>query len=88
MIHTYRTGWWPETHSLTHTHTHTYTHTHIVTYDMGWQKISSGRRYSSSSGHELFIIGISKGIIGMIFYSKSFQKYYAVDNRGEESEEL
>ena len=42
-----------------------------VTYDMGWQKRSSWRRYDSSSGHA-FIIGASiKGIIRMVLYSKA-----------------
>ena len=45
-----------------------------VTYDMGWQKRSSGRRYDSSSG-QAFIIGTrSKGIIIMVLRSKAFRK--------------
>ena len=43
-----------------------------VTYDMGWQNRLSGRRYDFSSGHELLIGRICKGIIGMVFYSNSF----------------
>ena len=58
-----------------------------VTYDMGWQKISYGRRYDSTSGHALFIDEESKGIIGMVLYSKACRKYDAAENRGEESEE-
>ena len=42
-----------------------------VTYDLDWQKISSGRRYDSSSGHAFIIGGRSKGIIGMVLYSRS-----------------
>ena len=42
-----------------------------VTYDMGWQKRSSGRRYDTSSGHAFIIGGISKGIIGMVLYYKA-----------------
>ena len=42
-----------------------------VTYDMGWQKRSSGRRYDSSSGHAFIIGASSKGIIGMVLYSKA-----------------
>ena len=34
-----------------------------VTYDMVWKKISSSRRYDSSSGHAFIIGGRSKGII-------------------------
>ena len=34
-----------------------------VTYDMGWQKRSYGRRYDSSSRHSLIIWARSKGII-------------------------
>ena len=45
-----------------------------VTYDMGWQKRSSVRRYDSSSGHAFIIGGRSKGIIGMVLYSKACQK--------------
>ena len=41
-----------------------------VSYDMGWQKRSSGRRYDSTSGHS-FLIGLrSQKIIGFIVYSK------------------
>ena len=34
-----------------------------VTYDMGWKKRSSSRRYDSYSGHAFIIGGRSKGII-------------------------
>ena len=57
-----------------------------VTYDMGWQKISSGRRYDSSSGHA-FIIGVrSKGIIRMVLYLKAFRKCDAAEKRREDAE--
>ena len=42
-----------------------------VTYDTGWQKISSSRRYGSSSGHAFIIGGRSMRIIGMVLYSKA-----------------
>ena len=45
-----------------------------VIYDMVWQKISSGRGYESSRGHAFIVGGRSKGIIGMVLYSKSFRK--------------
>ena len=45
-----------------------------VTYDMGWQKRSHGRRYDSSSRHAFIIGGRSKGIIGMVLYSKVCRK--------------
>ena len=45
-----------------------------VTEDMGWQKISSGRRYDSSSGHAFIIGARRKGIIGMVLYSKACPK--------------
>ena len=54
---------------------------------MVWQKRSSGRRYDSSSGHAFIVRGRSKGIIGMVLYSKAFRKYYVVENRGKEAEE-
>ena len=54
---------------------------------MVWQKISSGRRYDSSSRHAFIIGARSKGIIGMVLYSKVFQKCDSIENRGEESEE-
>ena len=57
----------------------------IVAYDMGWQNRSSGRRYDSSSGHAFIIGERSKGIIGMVLYSKDFQKCDAAEKRGEES---
>ena len=42
-----------------------------VTYNMGWQKRSSGRRYDSSSGNAFIVRERSKGIIGMVLYSKA-----------------
>ena len=54
---------------------------------MVWQKRSSGRRYDSSSGYAFIIGGISKGIIGMVIYSKAFLKCDAMDNKVEETEE-
>ena len=42
-----------------------------VTYDMGQQKKSSGKRYAFSSGHAFIIGGISKGVIGMVLYSNA-----------------
>ena len=45
-----------------------------VTYDMGWQKRSSGRRYDSSSGHAFIVVGRSKGVIGMVLYYKACRK--------------
>ena len=53
---------------------------------MGWQKISYGRRYESSSGHAFIIGGISKGIIGMVLYSKACRKCDGEYKRGEEAE--
>ena len=58
-----------------------------VTYDMDWQKISSGRRYDSSSGHAFIIGGRSKGIIGMVLYYEACRKCDSAENRGEEAEE-
>ena len=55
-----------------------------VTYAMGWQKRSSGRIYESSSGHAFIIGSRSKGIIGMVLYSKAFWKRDAAEKRGEE----
>ena len=46
-----------------------------VTYDMVWQKRSSGRRYDSYSGHAYIVRGRSKGIIGIVLYSKACRKY-------------
>ena len=54
---------------------------------MVWHKISSGRIYNSSSGHALIICGISKCIIGVVLYSNTFCKFYAIDKKVEESEE-
>ena len=42
-----------------------------VTYDMGWQKRSYGRRYYSSRQNAFIIGGRSKGVIGMFLYSKA-----------------
>ena len=58
-----------------------------MTYDMGWQKRSYRRRYDSSSGHAFIIGERSKGIIGMVLYSKACRKCYAVEKRREDSEE-
>ena len=54
---------------------------------MIWQKISSVRRYKSYSGHTLIIGGRSKGIIGVVLYSKDCRKYDSAEERGEEAEE-
>ena len=53
---------------------------------MVWQKRSSGRIYDPSSRHAFVVGGISKGVIGMILYSKAFQNCDAADKRKEESE--
>ena len=45
-----------------------------VTYDMGWQKRSYRRTYDPSSGHSFIIGARSKGIIGMVLYSKACWK--------------
>ena len=58
-----------------------------VTYDMGWQKRSSGKRYDSSIRHAFIIRVRSKGIIGMVFFSKAFRKSDADENRREKAEE-
>ena len=54
---------------------------------MGWQKISYGRRYDSSSGHAFIIGARSKGVIKMVLYSKACRKFYAAEKRREEAEE-
>ena len=54
---------------------------------MVWQNISYGRRYESSSRNDLIVGGRSKGIIGMVLYSKACRKCDAVEKIGEESEE-
>ena len=46
----------------------------------------SGIRYESSSGYAFIIGGIIKGIIGMVLYSKAFQKCDADEKRREEEE--
>ena len=53
-----------------------------VTYDMGWQKISAGRRYDSSRGHASIIGARSKGVIGMFLYYKACQKFESTEKRG------
>ena len=50
-----------------------------VTYDMGWQKRSSGRIYDSSTGHAFIMGERSKGIIIMVLYSKAFWKRDATE---------
>ena len=42
-----------------------------VTYDMGGQKRSSGRRYDSYNRHALIIAGRNKGVVVMAIYSKA-----------------
>ena len=54
---------------------------------MGWQKRSSGRRYDSSRGHAFIIGARSKGVIGMVLYSKACRKFDSAENRREEAEE-
>ena len=50
---------------------------------MCWQNRSYGRIYDSSDGHDFIIGGISKGIIGIVLYSKACQKFDAADKRLE-----
>ena len=57
-----------------------------ATYDMDWQKILSGNIYDSPRRHAFIIGGIYKGVIGMVIYSKAFQKCDVAGNRVEESE--
>ena len=57
-----------------------------VTYDMRWQKRSSGRRYDSSSRHAIIIGEMSKGIIVIVLYSKACRKCDSAEKRGEEAE--
>ena len=57
-----------------------------MTYDMGWQKRSSGRRYDFSRGHAFIIGERSKGIIGMVLYYKACRKCDSAEKRGEEVE--
>ena len=52
-----------------------------VTYYMGWQKRSSSRRYDSYSGHAFIIGGRSKGVIGIVIYSKACRKCDAAEKR-------
>ena len=42
-----------------------------VTYDMGCQKISSGRKYDSSREHAFIIGRRSKEIVSIVLYSKA-----------------
>ena len=53
-----------------------------ITYDMGCQKISYGRRYDSSSRNAFIIGDKSKGIIGMVLYSKACRKCDGSKKRG------
>ena len=57
-----------------------------VTYNMGWHKRSSGRKYESSNGHAFIIGARRKGIIVMVLYSKAFRKCDAAEKRTEEAE--
>ena len=43
----------------------------LVSYDMGWQKKSSGKRYDSLSGHGFLVGLLTNQIIGMKVYSKA-----------------
>ena len=54
---------------------------------MIWQKRSSGRRYDFSSGNAFIIGGISKGVIVIVLYSKSYRKCDAAEKITEEAEE-
>ena len=41
-----------------------------VTYDMGWQKRSSGRRYDSNSGHGFIVGTVTRKPVAMALKSK------------------
>ena len=53
----------------------------VVSYEMGWQKQSTGHRYDSTSGHG-FIIGYRSGrIIGLDVKGGKFAKCYIANKK-------
>ena len=56
-----------------------------VSFDMGWQKRSTGRNYDSRSGHA-FLIGLNtKKVIASIVYSKECRKCSAHEKLADEN---
>ena len=55
-----------------------------VSFDMGWNKRSSGNRYHSLSGHALMICHLSKKIVGAIVSSKMCRVCSSAEENGEE----
>ena len=54
-----------------------------VSYDMGWQKRSSGNRYDSMSGHGVLVGCRTKKVIDVIVFSKICQKCQEQAKRGQ-----
>ena len=54
-----------------------------VSFDMGWNKRSSGNRYDSISGHALFIGCLSKKIVAVIVSSKLCTQCTIAESNGE-----
>ena len=55
-----------------------------VSFDMGWNKRSSGNRYDSISGHAFFIGCLSKKIVAAIVSSKIYTQCTVAESNGEE----
>ena len=55
-----------------------------VSFDMGWNKRSSGNRYHSLSGHALVIGRLSKKIVGAIVSSKTCRVCSSAEENDEE----
>ena len=55
-----------------------------VSFDMGWNKRSSGNRYDSISGHAFFIGCLSKKIVATIVSSKICTQCTVAESNGEE----
>ena len=61
-----------------------------ISYDCGWQKKSSGRKYDSKSGHAFLVGAYTRKIVGCIVFSKNckqcecmYKKYYPTMNQTE-----
>ena len=52
-----------------------------VSYDMGWNKRSSGHRYDSLSGHAFIVGAYTRRIIGCVIFSKTCAICTARNNR-------
>ena len=60
----------------------------VVSYDMGWNKRSTGTRYDSISGHGVAIGQLTKKVVGIVLFSKQCSVCDAPKNKNKSVSEV